>query len=280
MRSSVAELKREPRSDSLALFLSQLRGGRLLTPFEEVDLAQRIERGDESARRRMVESNLRLVVSIARRYRGLGVPLADLIQEGSLGLNRAAEKFDWRRGHKFSTYASWWIKQAIERALTEQARTIRLPAHVAADRRGLLRTTERLTAEFGRPPSRAELAEATGLKPDRVALVLDAVDASVSLNQPVDGDGGTPLELGDLVADRAAEDPEIRLELLCDRLDLLRALQRLSQREQQIIFEHYGFTGKPSTLAEIADELGITRERVRQIEEHALHRLRDYVDAA
>ena len=276
----MAELKREPRSDSLALFLSQLRGGRLLTPFEEVDLAQRIERGEEAARRRMVEANLRLVVSIARRYRGLGVPLADLIQEGSLGLNRAAEKFDWRRGHKFSTYASWWIKQAIERALTEQARTIRLPAHVAADRRGLLRTTERLTAELGRAPSRAELAEATGLKPDRVALVLDAVDASVSLNQPVDGDGGAPLELGDLVADRAAEDPELRLELLCDRLDLLRALQRLSQREQQIIFEHYGFTGRPSTLAEIADELGITRERVRQIEEHALHRLRDYVDAA
>ena len=192
-------------TDSLTLFMSEIGRYPLLTAAEEVELAKRIERGDRQAKDRMINSNLRLVVSIAKRYRGHGLPLGDLIQEGIVGLNRAAEKFDWRRGFKFSTYATWWIRQACQRAISNQSRTIRVPAHVHERRAKLARIGRRLEAETGRKPTSEELAEATGYELRHVEEALAAVEASVSLNQTVGEDGGA--ELGDLFADTGALDP-------------------------------------------------------------------------
>src|SRR5206468_2100867 len=192
-------------ADSLQLFLADVGRHKLLTAAEEVALAKRIERGDPVAKRRMIESNLRLVVSIAKGYRGLGVPFLDLIQEGTLGLNRAVEKFDWRRGYKFSTYATWWIRQSVQRAVANHARTIRVPVHVVERQQKLGRAARRLEVELGREATKDELAEATGLPIQHVDEALGAAQASVSLNQTVGADDEG--ELGDLFADREAADP-------------------------------------------------------------------------
>ncbi|MEX2612118.1 MAG: sigma-70 family RNA polymerase sigma factor, partial [Gaiellaceae bacterium] len=182
-------------SDSLTLFMNELGRHKLLTAAEEVELAKRVERGDKQAKERMINSNLRLVVSIAKRYQGHGLPLGDLIQEGIIGLNRAVEKFDWRRGFKFSTYATWWIRQACQRAISSQSRTIRVPAHVHERRVKLARVSRRLEAKHGRGATNEELAEETGLELRHVEEALGAVEASVSLNQAVGDDGSG--ELGD-----------------------------------------------------------------------------------
>jgi len=192
-------------ADSLQLFLADVGRHKLLTASEEVALAKRIERGDPVAKRKMIESNLRLVVSIAKGYRGLGVPFLDLIQEGTLGLNRAVEKFDWRRGFKFSTYATWWIRQSVQRAVANHARTIRVPVHVVERQQKLSRAARRLEVELGREATKQELAEATGLPIQHVDEALGAAQASVSLNQTVGADDEG--ELGDLFADREAADP-------------------------------------------------------------------------
>jgi RNA polymerase primary sigma factor len=192
-------------ADSLQLFLADVGRHKLLTAAEEVALAKRIERGDLVAKREMIESNLRLVVSIAKGYRGLGVPFLDLIQEGTLGLNRAVEKFDWRRGFKFSTYATWWIRQSVQRAVANHARTIRVPVHVVERQQKLSRAARRLEVELGREATKDELAEATGLPMQHVDEALGAAHASVSLNQTVGADDEG--ELGDLFADREAADP-------------------------------------------------------------------------
>ena len=258
-------------SDSFALFLADLGRHRLLTAAEEVTLAKRIERGDPVAKRRMVESNLRLVVSIAKNYRNQGLPFLDLIQEGTLGLNRAVEKFDWRRGYKFSTYATWWIRQAVARALADKARTIRLPAHVVERRQKLSRAAGRLEVELGREATKQELAEATGLPLQHVAEALGAAQASVSLNQTVgvDEEG----ELGDLFADPAASDPLEEADRALRRQQLRRTLERLPERDRRILELRFGFEGRPQTLEAIGHEVGLTRERVRQLEEQALTRL-------
>jgi RNA polymerase primary sigma factor len=192
-------------ADSLQLFLADVGRHKLLTAAEEVMLAKQIERGDPTAKRRMIESNLRLVVSIAKGYRGLGVPFLDLIQEGTLGLNRAVEKFDWHRGYKFSTYATWWIRQSVQRAVANHARTIRVPVHVVERQQKLSRAARRLEVELGREATKEELAEATGLPMQHVDEALGAAHASVSLNQTVGADDEG--ELGDLFADREAADP-------------------------------------------------------------------------
>jgi RNA polymerase primary sigma factor len=258
-------------ADSLQLFLADIGRHKLLTAAEEVMLAKAIERGDVTAKRRMIESNLRLVVSIAKGYRGLGVPFLDLIQEGTLGLNRAVEKFDWRRGYKFSTYATWWIRQSVQRAVANHARTIRVPVHVVERQQKLGRAARRLEVELGREATKDELAEATGLPIQHVDEALGAAQASVSLNQTVGADDEG--ELGDLFADREALDPYEEAEDSLRRQGVRRALDALPERERRILELRFGFEGEPWTLEAIGHELDLTRERVRQLEGQALARL-------
>jgi len=258
-------------ADSLQLFLADVGRHKLLTAADEVTLAKRIERGDPVAKRRMIESNLRLVVSIAKGYRGLGVPFLDLIQEGTLGLNRAVEKFDWRRGFKFSTYATWWIRQSVQRAVANHARTIRVPVHVVERQQKLSRAARRLEVELGREATKQELAEATGLPIQHVDEALGAAHASVSLNQTVGADDEG--ELGDLFADREAADPFEEAEGSLRRQGVRRALDALPERERRILELRFGFEGEPWTLEAIGHELDLTRERVRQLEGQALSRL-------
>jgi len=258
-------------ADSLQLFLADIGRHKLLTAAEEVMLAKAIERGDLTAKRRMIESNLRLVVSIAKGYRGLGVPFLDLIQEGTLGLNRAVEKFDWRRGYKFSTYATWWIRQSVQRAVANHARTIRVPVHVVERQQKLSRAARRLEVELGREATKEELAEATGLPIQHVDEALGAAQASVSLNQTVGADDEG--ELGDLFADREAADPFEEAEESLRRQGVRRALDALPERERRILELRFGFEGEPWTLEAIGHELDLTRERVRQLEGQALARL-------
>jgi len=268
-------------ADSLQLFLADVGKHKLLTAADEVMLAKRIERGDPTAKRRMIESNLRLVVSIAKGYRGLGVPFLDLIQEGTLGLNRAVEKFDWRRGYKFSTYATWWIRQSVQRAVANHARTIRVPVHVVERQQKLSRAARRLEVELGREATKEELAEATGLPMQHVDEALGAANASVSLNQTVGADDEG--ELGDLFADREAADPFDEAEESLRRQGVRRALEALPERERRILELRFGFEGEPWTLEAIGNELDLTRERVRQLEGQALARLgalRDLISVA
>lgn len=257
--------------DTLRVYLDQLGAFPLLTAAEEVVLAKGVERGDAAARRRMIECNLRLVVSVAKGYRGLGVPFLDLIQEGSLGLIRAVEKFDYRRGYKFSTYAIWWIRQAVRRAVSNGGRTIRLPVHVVERQHALARATAVLEPTLGREPTYAELAAATGLTLRHVAEALEAPRAATSLNQLV-GDEEA-VELADLIPDPAMQDPfgDVVAKLTFD--ELRSALNRLPDRERVVIDLHYGLTGEPQTLSAIGRRMGLTRERVRQLESHALAEL-------
>ena len=257
--------------DILRLFLNQLSKRPLLTAAEEVALAKRVERGDADAKQRMIESNLRLVVSIAKGYRGLGVPFLDLIQEGAIGLNRAVEKFDWRRGYKFSTYATWWIRQAIQRGVTNQSRTIRLPIHVAERQHRLTRLSASLEAELGREPTREELVAASGIRARHVDEAVGAARAAVSLNQSLGGDDDS--EFAEVLADPVAGDPAIEVIDRMQRAEVLEELSLLPERERRIIELHFGLAGDPLTLAEIGSELGLARERVRQIEIQALDRL-------
>jgi RNA polymerase primary sigma factor len=256
--------------DPLQLFMDAAGRHKLLTAADEVYLAKRIERGDAAAKERMINSNLRLVVSIAKRYQGHDVPLLDLIQEGVIGLNRAAEKFDWRKGYKFSTYATWWIRQACQRAVANQSKTIRIPVHVQERRIKLNRASAELQAKLGREATIDELAEATRLKPEHVVEALDAVD-SISLNQGLGSEGDS--ELGDLFADESSVDPAEEAVDAVRRQRIQRAVADLPERQRRIIELRFGFGGESASLETIGKELGLTRERVRQLESEALHRL-------
>ncbi|HZD86990.1 MAG TPA: sigma-70 family RNA polymerase sigma factor [Gaiellaceae bacterium] len=257
--------------ESLQLFLDDIGRHRLLTAAEEVMLAKQIERGDARAKQRMIESNLRLVVSIAKGYRGSGVPFLDLIQEGTFGLQRAVEKFDWRQGHKFSTYATWWIRQSVQRAAASQARTIRVPLQVVERQQKLSQAARRLRSELRREPTTEELAEATGLPGQHVAEALEAAHASVSLNQTVGAEAES--ELGDLLADQGASDPFDETEESLRRHEVRRALEALPERERHVLELRFGFRGAPLAVEAIGHELRLTRERVRQLERRGLARL-------
>src|SRR5438045_2677028 len=256
--------------DPLQLFMDAAGRHKLLTAADEVALAKRIERGDLAAKERMINSNLRLVVSIAKRYQGHDVPLLDLTQEGVSGLNRAAEKFDWRKGYKFSTYATWWIRQACQRAVANQSKTIRIPVHVQERRIKLNRASAELQAKLGREATIDELADATRLKREHVEEALDAVD-SISLNQGLGSEGDS--ELGDLFADESAVDPSEEAVDAVRRQRIQRAVADLPERQRRIIELRFGFGGESASLETIGKELGLTRERVRQLESEALHRL-------
>jgi len=263
-------------TDSLTLFMNAAGRYNLLTAADEVALAKRIERGDAAAKELMINSNLRLVVSIAKRYQGRDLPLGDLIQEGVIGLNRAVEKFDWRRGFKFSTYATWWIRQACQRAIANQSTTIRVPVHVNERRLKLSRAANQLQAKLGRDATREELAEAAGLSLQHVDEALDAADAPVSLNASVGSDGD--VELGDLFSDPTAADPAEDAAESLKRQTVQQALARLPERQRRIVELRYGFGGETTSLEAIGKELGITRERVRQLERDALDRLAHELD--
>ena len=258
--------------DPLKLYVRQIGNGRLLTHAEERELARRKDEGDEGAKSRLIECNLRLVMSITRHYTRAGVPLLDLIQEGNLGLIRAVEKFDYTLGYKLSTYATWWIRQSISRALAEQGRTIRLPVHVADQVRRVTRARRTLGQKFNRDPSVEEIALEAGFTPQKVATLLELVQDHVSLDTPI-GDGESVMS--DLIEDLNATAPEAETSEKLRSSELAGAMLRLNPRQQRVLTERFGLEdGQPKTLEEVGKILGITRERVRQLETRALRDLR------
>jgi RNA polymerase primary sigma factor len=270
-RKAVLDLRPEGTTDALQLFLKDIGKVRLLTAQEEVDLAKRIERGDLDAKRKMVESNLRLVVSIAKNYRNQGLPFLDLIQEGTIGLVRAAEKFDYRKGFKFSTYATWWIRQAIARALADKARTIRIPVHIVEKLNKIRRAERRLVTQLGREPTLEQIGELTGIAVGEVESIRRSAQTPVSLERPV---GDEEAEFGQFIADEHAESPYERAVEILTKEALREALENLSYRERRVLELRYGLGGEhPRTLDEVGRTFNVTRERIRQIENQSLKKL-------
>jgi RNA polymerase primary sigma factor len=268
-----AEPWRELTTDSLQLFLKEIGRIDLLTPPQEVELAKRIERGDHRAKQQMVEANLRLVVSIAKRYRNQGLPFLDLIQEGTIGLVRAAEKFDYRKGFKFSTYATWWIRQAVARALADKGRTIRMPVHVVEKLNRIMRAERKLQAQNGRLPTSEELSRELELPMDEIDQILRAAQTPVSLEKPVGDEEES--EFGHFIPDQSTPLPDEAAEMSMRRETLKRLLQCLSYRERRVLELRYGLGGEhPRTLDEVGNAFNVTRERIRQIENQSLKKLR------
>jgi RNA polymerase primary sigma factor len=271
--ATLSEDERLQSADPLKLYVRQIGDGRLLTPVEERELARRKDMGDEAAKRRLIECNLRLVMSITRRYTKAGVPLLDLIQEGNLGLIRAVEKFDYRMGYKLSTYATWWIRQAVSRALADQGRTIRLPVHVAEQVRRAQRSRRQLAQKLNRDPLPAEIAADSGFTEERVRELFELVEDPVSLETPV-GDGESMV--GDLIEDEKSDSPDGLTAAHARTVELAQAIERLNPRMQHVVVRRFGLDGKPpQTLEEVGQDMGITRERVRQLETRALKELRN-----
>jgi RNA polymerase primary sigma factor len=291
-------------TDSFRLYLDEVGRHPLLTKEDEIELSQAYEAGlaaraklkdlapddkdraglqvtadlGERARRKMIESNLRLVVSIARRFSATGLPLGDLVQEGNLGLLRAVEKFDWRKGFKFSTYATWWIRQAIARALADKARTIRIPVHVVEKLNKIGRAERKLVTELGREPTAEEIAEVTGIEPEEVESIKRSAQAPVSLEKPVGDEEES--EFGQFIADERAESPYERAAEILTKEALREALENLSYRERRVLELRYGLGGEhPRTLDEVGRTFNVTRERIRQIENQSLKKLQSLAEA-
>jgi RNA polymerase primary sigma factor len=273
------DLKPAGTTDGLQLFLKDIAKVRLLTAQEEVDLAKRIVRGDLDAKQKMVESNLRLVVSIAKNYRNQGLPFLDLIQEGTLGLVRAAEKFDHRKGFKFSTYATWWIRQAVARALADKARAIRIPVHIVEKLNKIGRAERMLVTELGREPTPEEIADVvTGIDPHEVESIKRSAQTPISLQKPVGDEEES--EFGQFIADEQAESPYERAVEILTKEALRDALENLSYRERRVLELRYGLGGEhPRTLDEVGRTFNVTRERIRQIENQSLKKLQSLAEA-
>ncbi len=272
------DLSVEPSLDSLRLYLREIGKVPLLTADQEVYLAKRIERGDMFAKTHMIEANLRLVVSIAKSYLGRGLSFLDLIQEGSLGLIRAVEKFDYRKGYKFSTYATWWIRQAVTRAIADKARTIRIPVHMVEKLNKVVHIERQLVQRLGREPQPEEIALELEMTPEEVREILRMAQLPVSLEKPIGEEEES--ELGDFVQDEQAESPFDTASVSLRREDIERALDSLPERERQVIELRFGLTGaQPCTLEEVGRAFGVTRERIRQIENNTLKRLETLPEA-
>jgi RNA polymerase primary sigma factor len=270
--AALSDDERLQTADPLKLYVRQIGDGRLLTASEERELARRKDLGDEAAKKRLIECNLRLVMSITRTYTKAGVPRLDLIQEGNLGLSRAVEKFDYKMGYKLSTYATWWIRQAVTRALADQGRTIRLPVHVAEQVRRAQRSRRQLAQKLNRDPSIDEIAQDGGFTPERVRELFDLVEDPVSLETPV-GDGESMV--ADLIEDEKSESPDSATADHARSAELAEAIDRLNPRMRHVVLRRFGLDGRqPQTLEEVGNDLGITRERVRQLESRALKELR------
>ncbi len=272
------DLSVEPSLDSLRLYLREIGKVSLLTADQEVYLAKRIERGDMSAKTQMIEANLRLVVSIAKSYLGRGLSFLDLIQEGSLGLIRAVEKFDYRKGYKFSTYATWWIRQAVTRAIADKARTIRIPVHMVEKLNKVVHIERQLVQRLGREPRPDEIAEELEMTTDEVREILRMSQLPISLEKPIGEEEDS--ELGDFVQDDSAESPFDTATLSLRREDVEHALSALPERERQVIELRFGLSGaQPCTLEEVGRAFGVTRERIRQIENNTLKKLESLPEA-
>src|SRR5580704_12396421 len=272
------DLTVEPSLDSLRLYLRSIGRVALLTAADEVALSKRIERGDITAKQQMVEANLRLVVSIAKGYLGRGLSFLDLIQEGSLGLIRAVEKFDYRRGYKFSTYATWWIRQAVTRAIADKGRTIRIPVHMVEKLNKVIGIERHLVQELGREPRPDENAEELEMSTDEVREILRMAQHPVSLEKPIGEEEDS--ELGDFVEDENTETPDEAASLTLRRSDIENALSSLPERERRVIELRFGLTGgQPCTLEEVGKAFGVTRERIRQIENNTLKKLEGLPEA-
>ena len=272
------DLTVEPSLDSLRLYLREIGKVPLLTADQEVTLAKRIERGDMGAKTAMIEANLRLVVSIAKGYLGRGLSFLDLIQEGSLGLIRAVEKFDYRKGYKFSTYATWWIRQAVTRAITDKARTIRIPVHMVEKLNKVVHIERQLVQRLGREPSPEEIAEELEMTTEEVREILRMSQLPISLEKPIGEEEDS--SLGDFVEDEQAESPFDTAQLSLRREDVEMALNALPRREREVIELRYGLLGgEPRTLEEVGRAFGVTRERIRQIENNTLKKLEHLPEA-
>jgi RNA polymerase primary sigma factor len=278
-REQTWDAEPEISTDTLQLFLKDIGKVPLLTAAQEVELSKRIERGEHAAKQAMVEANLRLVVSIAKRYRNQGLPFLDLIQEGTIGLVRAAEKFDWRKGYKFSTYATWWIRQAVARAIADKGRTIRMPVHVVEKLNKINRSERKLRAELAREPTAGEIAADLDLPLEEVEHIKRSAQTPVSLEKPVGDEDES--EFGHFLTDQSEPLPDEAAEVALRR-DALRAiLGALSPRERQVLELRYGLDGRqPRTLDEVGRAFNVTRERIRQIEHQSLKKLRALADAA
>jgi RNA polymerase primary sigma factor len=272
------DLTVDPSLDSLRLYLREIGKVPLLTAEEEVSLAKRIERGDMAAKTQMIEANLRLVVSIAKGYLGRGLSFLDLIQEGSLGLIRAVEKFDYRKGYKFSTYATWWIRQAVTRAIADKARTIRIPVHMVEKLNKVVHIERQLVQRLGREPQAEEIAKELDMQPDEVREILRMAQLPVSLEKPIGEEEES--ELGDFVKDETVISPFEQAQLRLRKQDIDRALGALPERERRVMELRFGLKGEhPRTLEEVGREFGVTRERIRQIENNTLKKLESLPEA-
>ena len=270
----LATLEDKTLTDPIRMYLKEIGRIPLLTAEEEIDLAQKIEKGSKRAQKKLIQSNLRLVVSIAKKYVGRGMSFLDLIQEGNQGLMRAVEKYDWRRGYKFSTYATWWIRQAITRAIADQARTIRIPVHMVETINKVMRVARKLMQSLGREPTPKEIAEEMEMSPDQIRKIFKIAQTTTSLEKPV-GDEGDSL-LGDFIQDTSQPSPydSASKQLLKENIE--EVLDTLSEREAKVLKMRFGLDGyqPPMTLEEVGQEFGVTRERIRQIEAKALRKLK------